>query len=108
MHKHRELRGLTSTGAKFRGLRKKGHPASKLRPSRRAAWKKNNTSAWSTRRPARKRSQLRRTSCCARWRRRRSAARSPPHRAPSFCLDSTLLSLTHVFLVSAEVLRRYR
>jgi large subunit ribosomal protein L15e len=41
-HKHRELRGITSSGKKSRGLRKKGHRATKSRPSRRAAWKKNN------------------------------------------------------------------
>mmetsp|Transcript_33891 Transcript_33891/g.85682 ORF Transcript_33891/g.85682 Transcript_33891/m.85682 type:complete len:205 (-) Transcript_33891:576-1190(-) len=41
--KHRELRGLTSSGKKSRGLRKKGHKANKSRPSRRAVWKKNNT-----------------------------------------------------------------
>ncbi|MES1909412.1 MAG: 60S ribosomal protein L15-2 [Cercozoa sp. M6MM] len=37
---HRELRGLTSAGKKYRGLRVKGHGASKLRPSRRANWKR--------------------------------------------------------------------
>ena len=42
-HKHRELRGLTSAGKKYRGLRTKGHASHKLRPSRRAAWKRNNT-----------------------------------------------------------------
>ncbi|KAK9811451.1 hypothetical protein WJX72_004104 [[Myrmecia] bisecta] len=42
VHKHRELRGLTSAGKKFRGLRKRGHAANKLRPSRRATWKRNN------------------------------------------------------------------
>ena len=42
VHKHRELRGLTSAGKSFRGLRAKGHVASKARPSRRAVWKKNN------------------------------------------------------------------
>eukprot|EP00827_Trimyema_finlayi_P006597 TRINITY_DN76_c0_g1_i4.p1 TRINITY_DN76_c0_g1~~TRINITY_DN76_c0_g1_i4.p1 ORF type:complete len:206 (+),score=99.10 TRINITY_DN76_c0_g1_i4:2-619(+) len=41
--KHRELRGLTSTGKKYRGLRNKGHKASKARPSRRANWKRRNT-----------------------------------------------------------------
>mmetsp|Transcript_29292 Transcript_29292/g.57317 ORF Transcript_29292/g.57317 Transcript_29292/m.57317 type:complete len:205 (+) Transcript_29292:46-660(+) len=40
--KHRELRGLTSSGKKSRGLRNKGHKAVKSRPSKRAAWKKNN------------------------------------------------------------------
>ena len=39
--KHRELRGLTSAGRKARGLRTKGVPATKIRPSRRAAWKKH-------------------------------------------------------------------
>lgn len=42
VHKHREQRGLTSAGRKFRGLRNKGHRASKLRPSVRAAWRRNN------------------------------------------------------------------
>ena len=43
VHKHRELRGLTSAGKKYRGLRGKGHLHHKQRPSRRAVWKKNNT-----------------------------------------------------------------
>ena len=43
VHKHRELRGLTSTGKKHRGLRHKGHATNKLRPSRRATWKRNNS-----------------------------------------------------------------
>eukprot|EP00884_Botryococcus_braunii_P022495 jgi/Botrbrau1/892/Bobra.0167s0015.1 len=43
VHKHRELRGLTSAGRKFRGLRHRGHPTNKLRPSRRATWKRNNS-----------------------------------------------------------------
>ena len=43
VHKHRETRGLTSAGKKFRGLRTKGHASHKLRPSRRAYWKKQNT-----------------------------------------------------------------
>merc|ERR1712028_183564 len=38
--KHRELRGLTSAGRKARGLRKKGKGATKVRPSRRASWKR--------------------------------------------------------------------
>ena len=42
MHKHRELRGLTSAGKKFRGLQGKGHLHTKARPSRRAVWRKNN------------------------------------------------------------------
>merc|ERR1711869_59115 len=41
-HKHRELRGLTSAGKKYRGLRGKGHLYDKARPSVRAVWKKNN------------------------------------------------------------------
>ena len=41
--KHRELRGLTSTGRKHRGLRNKGHSAHGLRPSRRSSWKRRNT-----------------------------------------------------------------
>lgn len=43
VHKHRELRGLTSAGKKFRGLRHRGHATNKLRPSRRATWKRNNS-----------------------------------------------------------------
>lgn len=43
VHKHRELRGLTSAGKANRGLRNKGHLAHKLRPSRRASWKSRNT-----------------------------------------------------------------
>jgi len=43
VHKHRELRGLTSAGKKFRGLRGKGHTHHKNRPSRRATWKRNQT-----------------------------------------------------------------
>ncbi|KAL9667138.1 hypothetical protein QQ045_001487 [Rhodiola kirilowii] len=43
VHKHRELRGLTSAGKKNRGLRGKGHRNHKQRPSRRATWKRNNT-----------------------------------------------------------------
>ena len=45
VHKHRELRGLTSAGKKFRGLRHRGHATNKLRPSRRATWKRNNRCA---------------------------------------------------------------
>lgn len=33
--KHRELRGLTSAGKSYRGLRAKGHLANKVRPSKR-------------------------------------------------------------------------
>merc|ERR1712228_204050 len=41
---HRELRGLTSTGKKSRGLLKRGgHVAPKLRPSVRASWRRRNT-----------------------------------------------------------------
>ncbi|RZC73126.1 hypothetical protein C5167_048606, partial [Papaver somniferum] len=43
VHKHRELRGLTSAGKKYRGLRGSGHLNTKARPSRRATWKRNNT-----------------------------------------------------------------
>ncbi|CAK7356351.1 unnamed protein product [Dovyalis caffra] len=43
VHKHRELRGLTSAGKKYRGLRGRGHLPHKARPSRRANWKRNNT-----------------------------------------------------------------
>ena len=38
--KHRELRGLTSAGRKHRSLNRKGHKASKVRPSVRANWKR--------------------------------------------------------------------
>eukprot|EP00741_Cyanophora_paradoxa_P024859 tig00000310_g24000.t1 len=41
--KHRELRGQTSAGKANRGLRTKGHVANKIRPSRRANWKRRNT-----------------------------------------------------------------
>ena len=44
VHKHRENRGLTSAGRKYRGLRKRGHRATNLiGSSRRAAWKRRNT-----------------------------------------------------------------
>ncbi|KAF3773586.1 Cytochrome c1-1 heme protein [Nymphaea thermarum] len=43
VHKRRELRGLTSAGKKYRGLRGKGHLHHKARPSRRATWKRNQT-----------------------------------------------------------------
>ena len=43
VHKHRELRGLTAAGRKGRGLQTRNYGASKLRPSRRATWKKQNT-----------------------------------------------------------------
>ncbi|KAK2946358.1 putative 60S ribosomal protein L15 [Blattamonas nauphoetae] len=42
VHKHRELHGLTSAGRKFRSLDKKGYGVRKLRPSRRANWKRRN------------------------------------------------------------------
>merc|ERR1711957_620047 len=42
VHKHRELRGLTAAGRRARGLQSKGKRATKLRPSKRAAYKKNN------------------------------------------------------------------
>jgi large subunit ribosomal protein L15e len=41
--KHREQRGLTSAGKKYRGLRTKGKWDNKNRPSRRANWKRRNT-----------------------------------------------------------------
>lgn len=43
VHKHRELRGLTSAGKSGRGLRVKGHLNCKTRPSRRANYKRRNT-----------------------------------------------------------------
>lgn len=44
VHKHRELRGLTSAGRSGRGLRKSGHRANKLQgSSARANWKRRNT-----------------------------------------------------------------
>ncbi len=42
VHKHREQRGLTGAGKSYRGLRAKGHKAHKIRPSKRASWKKRN------------------------------------------------------------------
>uniref|UniRef100_A0A7S3CW07 Ribosomal protein L15 n=1 Tax=Palpitomonas bilix TaxID=652834 RepID=A0A7S3CW07_9EUKA len=41
--KHRELRGLTASGKKGRGLLKKGHRAHSRRPSVRSSWKRNNS-----------------------------------------------------------------
>jgi large subunit ribosomal protein L15e len=41
--KHRELRGLTAAGKKYRGLQVKGRNDNKNRPSRRANWKSRNT-----------------------------------------------------------------
>merc|ERR1712150_304062 len=43
MGKHRELRGLTATGKKARGMNQRGHKAMKKRPSRRSDWKNRNT-----------------------------------------------------------------
>ncbi len=43
MHKHRELRGLTSAGKDYRGLRTKGHGANKARPSKRSNWTRRNS-----------------------------------------------------------------
>merc|ERR1711908_95184 len=40
VHKHRELRGLTSAGKANRGLRFKNHGTNKRRPSMRANWKR--------------------------------------------------------------------
>merc|ERR1711935_923110 len=40
---HREQRGLTATSKKSRGMQKKGHAATKARPSQRANWKRRNT-----------------------------------------------------------------
>ena len=45
-HKHRELRGLTATGKKYRGLKQKGWSANRARPSRRSNWKRRNTETW--------------------------------------------------------------
>merc|ERR1719230_459006 len=45
-HNKRELRGLTSTGKKQRGLRQKGHRAHGIRPSKRAAWRSRNVNKW--------------------------------------------------------------
>ena len=42
-HGHREMRGLTATGIKSRGLQSKGHCATKTRPSARANWRRRNT-----------------------------------------------------------------
>ncbi len=44
VHKHREMRGLTSVGRHGRGLWKKGHRATKLQgSSRRGNWLRRNT-----------------------------------------------------------------
>lgn len=42
-HKHRELRGMTRSGRSARGLLQKGKSATKVRPSRRAVYKRHNT-----------------------------------------------------------------
>jgi len=42
VHKHRELRGLTSAGKKYRGLRSTKARNKRLRPSRRQTWKNRN------------------------------------------------------------------
>ena len=39
--KHREMRGLTAAGRKYRGLQGKGHNYNKARPSKRGTWKRN-------------------------------------------------------------------
>ncbi|KAF0852242.1 60S large subunit ribosomal protein eL15 (rpL15) [Andalucia godoyi] len=44
--KRREARGLTSQGRKARGLVNKGHQSTKLRPSKRANWKRRNTTVF--------------------------------------------------------------
>ena len=41
-HNRREIRGLTSAGMKYRGLRQKGYRAHNVRPSRRANWRRHN------------------------------------------------------------------
>ena len=41
VHKHRELKGLTSAGRKGRGLKVTGKGASKIRPSKHAVWKRH-------------------------------------------------------------------
>ena len=42
VHKHRELRGLTRAGKCAIGLNKKGHRDAKVRPSKRANYKRRN------------------------------------------------------------------
>merc|ERR1712070_574543 len=42
-HNKRELRGLTSAGKKYRGLRQKGYRAHNRRPSVRSSWRRKNT-----------------------------------------------------------------
>ena len=41
--KHREMRGLTAAGKKYRGLQVRGNNDNKNRTSRRGNWKKRNT-----------------------------------------------------------------
>lgn len=60
-HKHREMRGVTSAGRKYRGLHGKGHLHTKCRPSRRATWKKNNEKSL-------RRYRCARSACAARFR----------------------------------------
>eukprot|EP01110_Echinostelium_bisporum_P004086 TRINITY_DN1_c0_g1_i1.p1 TRINITY_DN1_c0_g1~~TRINITY_DN1_c0_g1_i1.p1 ORF type:complete len:317 (+),score=64.04 TRINITY_DN1_c0_g1_i1:1-951(+) len=43
VHKHRELRGLTSAGRSHRGLHGKSRGFNKNRPSKRATWRRHNT-----------------------------------------------------------------
>merc|ERR1711935_463547 len=45
-HNKRELRGLTSAGKKYRGLRQKGYRAHGIRPSKRGEWKLRNCKKW--------------------------------------------------------------
>ena len=45
-HNRRELRGLTSAGKKYRGLRQKGYRATNKRPSVRSRWRRRNTLKW--------------------------------------------------------------
>eukprot|EP00914_Ancora_sagittata_P016870 GHVO01033402.1.p1 GENE.GHVO01033402.1~~GHVO01033402.1.p1 ORF type:complete len:205 (-),score=24.79 GHVO01033402.1:140-754(-) len=40
IHKHREMRGLTSAGRKHRGLRVRGNRTARLRPSQRGSWRR--------------------------------------------------------------------
>jgi large subunit ribosomal protein L15e len=46
VHKHRENHGLTSAGKQSRGLRLKGNNNHKARPSRRANWKRRDTTVF--------------------------------------------------------------
>merc|ERR1712216_724432 len=45
-HNKRELRGLTSAGKKYRGLRQMGYKANALRTSRRGEWRLRNVKKW--------------------------------------------------------------